>query len=145
MNSLVNHVMIVPPRLDEIARVPHDTRIGPVTCGLFRTLGGGVYSVTRPSRTGLRRIRSPFAAGHRGEASAPPSSGTRTAVRGIVAPLALEDDMLRTGEVRSAVADQEPDVLERLKRRNMSGSRHGHRRGRHSAPHWARRAARSAG
>jgi hypothetical protein len=41
MNSLVNPVMIVPPRLDEIARVPHDTRIRPVTCGLFRALGGG--------------------------------------------------------------------------------------------------------
>jgi hypothetical protein len=28
--------MIVPPRLDEMALLRHDTRIRPVTCGLFR-------------------------------------------------------------------------------------------------------------
>lgn len=47
--------------------------------------------------------------------------------------VALEDDVVRTGEVRSAVADQEPDVLERLERRSIRRPRHGHRRGRHSA------------
>jgi hypothetical protein len=45
MNSPVNHVMIVSPRLEEIARFPHDTGILPVTCDLFRALSGGRVSV----------------------------------------------------------------------------------------------------
>jgi hypothetical protein len=36
MNSLVNHVMIVPPRLEEIARFRMTPGILPVSFGLFR-------------------------------------------------------------------------------------------------------------
>ncbi len=53
MNSPVNHVMIVPPRLEEIARFPHDTRILPVTYDLFRALSGGRVLVDQAVQNGF--------------------------------------------------------------------------------------------
>src|ERR1039457_5720938 len=57
MNSLVNHGMVGPPRLNEMAPVPHDTRIRSVTCGVFRALGGGrvfVDQVVRDTDSGAQ-------------------------------------------------------------------------------------------
>lgn len=70
MNSLVNHVMVVPPRLDEIAPVPHEPRIRPVTCGSSVRWAAAIIhrrqvtfdyldTVTRPGRTHSGRPPNP--------------------------------------------------------------------------------------
>jgi transcriptional regulator with XRE-family HTH domain len=87
MNSPVNHVMIVPHRLEEIARFPHDTRILTVTCGLFRALSGGRVLVDLAVQNGFPAFS--IDAGHRGAASVTSvGDDVRTALGLTVADLA---------------------------------------------------------